>query len=78
MSMNNDRLSDDSIFSPAHATRPEPQFATSLVTRLGLSRSSNAEKERGIARWLDGHTPSVRLKNSLIKSGYGHLLHLNA
>ncbi|WP_169846720.1 hypothetical protein [Rhodococcus marinonascens] len=76
--MSNDRLWDDSIFAPSNSPRPEPQFVSSLVTQLGLARASHAEREQGITKWLDRHTPSERLKESLISSGYRHLLHLPA
>ncbi|ANZ25175.1 hypothetical protein A4U64_11190 [Rhodococcus sp. WB1] len=78
MPMSNDRLVDDSVFSRSTDSRPAPQFTTSLITQLGLARASAEEKEQGIARWLSGHHPSERLRKSLIRSGYRHLLHLNA
>jgi hypothetical protein len=76
--MSNNRLSDDGIFTSAGADRPAPQFVPSLINRLGLSRASQEEKDRGIEEWLRENTPSERLKRSLISSGYSRLLHLPA
>ncbi|MDF3308722.1 hypothetical protein P3H15_27265 [Rhodococcus sp. T2V] len=78
MPMSNNRLWDDSVFAPPGTPLPPPQFTISLITRLGLARASDAEKAKGIEQWLEWHIPSERLKKSLIKSGYKHLLHLPA
>lgn len=69
------RLWDDKGFRSASSPRPQPQVASQLINRLGLSRCSRAEQERAIEGWLEANHPSPRLKKSLIRAGYGALLH---
>ncbi len=72
--MSNDRLWDDSIFTPPGTKRPEPQFASTLVNRLGLARATRGQKEQGIREWLSTNQPSAQLAKSLNDKGFGHLL----
>lgn len=78
MPMSNGRLWDDGVFAAPGTPMPPPRFTISLITQLRLSRATPAEKSKGIAEWLERNTPSESLKKSLIKSGYGSLLHLPA
>ncbi|MFF8327869.1 hypothetical protein ACH49M_21330 [Rhodococcus qingshengii] len=76
--MSNSRLSDDSIFSDPGESGTAPKMVGSLLTRLGLSRASEKDREQGIQHWLQKNSPSETLKKNLIKNGYEHLLHLPA
>ena len=68
------RLWDDHVLTHPEDKRTQPQFASSLLTRLRLTRALREDQERGIREWLSSNEPSRKLANSLTKSGFGHLL----
>lgn len=75
MSAFGDRLWDDRGFHPPGTRRPQPQVVAQLINNLGLSRSSKTDQKNAIKHWLETNHPSPRLTKSLIRAGYGPLLH---
>lgn len=70
----NERLWDDSAFTPLGQTPPEPQTLGTLLAQLGAGRAQDAESREAVRGWLGSHTPSERLRRSMTRRGYGDLL----
>ncbi|AXH49004.1 hypothetical protein SEA_HORUS_45 [Gordonia phage Horus] len=68
------RLWDDSVFLPPGEAMPPPAFVGQLLARLHLEDSPRADQVAGIREWLTTNTPSLSLRMSLTRRGFGGIL----
>ncbi len=70
----NERLWDDSAFTPVGSAPPAPQTVGTLLAQIGVHRASADECREAIRAWLGSNVPSDRLSRSMERRGYGDLL----
>ncbi|MFT4086141.1 MAG: hypothetical protein QM658_03150 [Gordonia sp. (in: high G+C Gram-positive bacteria)] len=70
----NERLWDDSAFTPLGERTPEPQSVGVLFSQLGVRYADSSTRLDALRSWLTGHTPSEKLARSIVRRGYGDLL----
>ncbi len=74
MAVTNERLWDDSAFTPVGEAPPEPQSLGTLLAQLGVGRADDSARCDAVRSWLAGHVPSEKLSRSMARRGYGDLL----